>query len=225
VQIGIERQDHVCAAGALGLPCHRLESAATKLTTSWSLRHHRSTDVQGRGGRAVDLEDIKFHQCVRLTQFDENRQIVFTPPDGEFQLMSYRLSQLDLTPPFWIDCQQEHHGTSRIEYLVKIRSQFKQKVQAQSVEVSVPCPPDCRNPVTKQNAVCMSLLCNSALLCLSHLQSVRTGLFLGVGILDNMPYCRVPVRMMPQKTAFAGQLRTFRATRSFSCEQTYTCPL
>jgi AP-1 complex subunit mu len=101
----------------------------------------------------VDLEDIKFHQCVRLTQFDENRQIVFTPPDGEFTLMSYRLSQLELTPPFWIDCQQETHGTSRIEYLVKIRSQFKQKVQAQSVEISVPCPANCRNPVTKQNAV------------------------------------------------------------------------
>lgn len=116
------------------------------------------TELQGRGGQAVDLEDIKFHQCVRLTQFDENRQIVFTPPDGEFTLMSYRLSQLELTPPFWIDCQQEKHGTSRIEYLVKIRSQFKQKVQAQSVEVSVPCPANCRNPVTKQNAVSLHLL-------------------------------------------------------------------
>lgn len=61
--------------------------------------------AQGRGGRAVDLEDVKFHQCVRLTQFDEARQIVFTPPDGEFELMSYRLSQLELTPPFWVDCQ------------------------------------------------------------------------------------------------------------------------
>lgn len=67
--------------------------------------------------------------------------------------MSYRLSQLELTPPFWIDCQKEQHGSSRIELLIKIRSQFKQKVQAQSVEVAVPCPPDIRNPVTKQNAV------------------------------------------------------------------------
>ena len=109
--------------------------------------------AQGRNGRSVDLEDIKFHQCVRLTEFDDNRQIVFTPPDGEFELMSYRLSQLELTPPFWVDCQVEHHGTSRVEFMVKIRSQFKQKVQAQSVEVAVPCPPDCQNPVTKQSAV------------------------------------------------------------------------
>ena len=109
--------------------------------------------MQGRNGRSVDLEDIKFHQCVRLTEFDENRQIVFTPPDGEFELMSYRLSQLELTPPFWVDCQVEHHGKSRVEFLVKIRSQFKQKVQAQSVEVLVPCPPDCQNPVTTQTAV------------------------------------------------------------------------
>jgi hypothetical protein len=120
--------------------------------------------IQGRNGRSVDLEDVKFHQCVRLAEFDENRQIVFTPPDGDFELMSYRLSQLELTPPFWIDCQVEHHGASRVEFMVKIRSQFKQKVQAQTVEVSVPCPPDCQNPVTKQSAVrflcsCMQVPC------------------------------------------------------------------
>lgn len=107
---------------------------------------------QGRTGRAVDLEDIKFHRCVRLTRFEDDRQIVFTPPDGEFELMSYRLSQLELTPPFWVDCQVEHHGTTRIEYMIKVRSQFKQRVQATNVSVRVPCPPDCSNPVTKQNA-------------------------------------------------------------------------
>jgi hypothetical protein len=47
----------------------------------------------------------------------------------------------------------EPHGTSRVEYMVKVKSQFKHKVQAQSVEVSVPCPPDCRNPITKQSTV------------------------------------------------------------------------
>jgi hypothetical protein len=49
--------------------------------------------------------------------------------------------------------QVEPHGTSRVEYMVKVKSQFKHKVQAQSVEVSVPCPPDCRNPITKQSTV------------------------------------------------------------------------
>jgi hypothetical protein len=43
-------------------------------------------------GKAVELEDVKFHQCVRLSRFENDRTISFIPPDGEFELMSYRLS-------------------------------------------------------------------------------------------------------------------------------------
>ena len=31
--------------------------------------------------RLVDLEDIKFHQCVRLTRFESDHTISFIPPD------------------------------------------------------------------------------------------------------------------------------------------------
>ncbi len=37
------------------------------------------------------MEDVKFHQCVRLSRFESDRTISFIPPDGEFELMSYRL--------------------------------------------------------------------------------------------------------------------------------------
>jgi hypothetical protein len=52
-------------------------------------------EAQGRNNKqkAVDLEDMKFHQCVRLARFDNDRTISFIPPDGAFDLMSYRLSQ------------------------------------------------------------------------------------------------------------------------------------
>ena len=36
---------------------------------------------------AVELDDCRFHQCVRLTDFDATRTISFIPPDGEFELM------------------------------------------------------------------------------------------------------------------------------------------
>lgn len=39
----------------------------------------------------VDLEDIKFHNCVKLARFENDRTISFVPPDGEFELMSYRV--------------------------------------------------------------------------------------------------------------------------------------
>lgn len=46
-------------------------------------------EAQGRTGRqkAVDLEDMKFHQCVRLASFERDRTISFIPPDGAFDLM------------------------------------------------------------------------------------------------------------------------------------------
>ena len=37
---------------------------------------------------AVELDDCRFHQCVRLNEFDSSRTISFIPPDGEFELMT-----------------------------------------------------------------------------------------------------------------------------------------
>jgi AP-2 complex subunit mu-1 len=38
---------------------------------------------------AVELDDCRFHQCVRLNEFDSTRTISFIPPDGEFELMTW----------------------------------------------------------------------------------------------------------------------------------------
>lgn len=43
-------------------------------------------------GKSVEKEDINFYQCVRLARFENDRTISFIPPDGEFELMSYRLN-------------------------------------------------------------------------------------------------------------------------------------
>jgi AP-1 complex subunit mu len=50
-------------------------------------------DMTGRTskGKLIEMEDIKFHQCVRLNKFESERNITFIPPDGEFELMTYRL--------------------------------------------------------------------------------------------------------------------------------------
>lgn len=42
--------------------------------------------------KTVDLEDVKFHQCVKLNRFESDRTIFFIPPDGKFELMTYRLN-------------------------------------------------------------------------------------------------------------------------------------
>eukprot|EP00043_Microstomoeca_roanoka_P014692 m.146198 g.146198 ORF g.146198 m.146198 type:complete len:424 (-) comp16077_c3_seq1:127-1398(-) len=101
-----------------------------------------------RKGKAVELEDVKFHQCVRLSRFENDRTISFIPPDGEFELMSYRLSQ-DVKPLIWIEPIIERHSHSRVEYLIKAKSQFKRRSTATDVKIIVPVPSDADSPKFK----------------------------------------------------------------------------
>lgn len=98
--------------------------------------------------KAVELEDIKFHQCVRLARFENDRTISFIPPDGEFELMTYRLNT-HVKPLIWVEAVVEPHSHSRIEYMIKAKSQFKSRSIANNVEIIIPVPPDVDSPSFK----------------------------------------------------------------------------
>ncbi|KAK2703403.1 AP-1 complex subunit mu-1-like [Artemia franciscana] len=103
----------------------------------------------GRGkSKSVELEDVKFHQCVRLSRFDNDRTISFIPPDGEFELMSYRLNT-HVKPLIWIESVIERHAHSRVEIMVKAKSQFKRRSTANNVEVIISVPQDADSPKFK----------------------------------------------------------------------------
>jgi AP-1 complex subunit mu len=95
--------------------------------------------------KTVELEDVKFHQCVRLSRFENDRTISFIPPDGEFELMSYRLST-HVKPLIWIESVIERHSHSRVEYMIKAKSQFKRRSIANNVEITIPVPSDADSP-------------------------------------------------------------------------------
>jgi len=98
--------------------------------------------------KAVELEDVKFHQCVRLSRFENDRTISFIPPDGEFELMSYRLNT-HVKPLIWIESVIERHSHSRVEYMIKAKSQFKKRSTANNVEIIIPVPEDADSPKFK----------------------------------------------------------------------------
>lgn len=50
-----------------------------KINFDFPAKKNRFT-AGGRGGKGVELEDVKFHQCVRLSRFDAERTISFIPP-------------------------------------------------------------------------------------------------------------------------------------------------
>lgn len=101
-----------------------------------------------RGARSIDMEDIRFHQCVRLSRFESDRTISFVPPDGDFDLMTYRLST-KVKPLIWVNSVVESHQGSRIEYLITTRSNFKRASTANKVEITIPVPSDADSPKFK----------------------------------------------------------------------------
>lgn len=109
-------------------------------------------DLQGKTsrGKLVEMEDIKFHQCVRLAKFDKDRTITFIPPDGEFILMDYRMNAR-VKPLIMVECTIENQTKSKIEYLIKAKAQFKSKSTANNVEIMIPVPSDVDSPSFKTN--------------------------------------------------------------------------
>jgi len=100
-------------------------------------------------GKSVEMEDIKFHQCVRLAKFENDRTISFIPPDGEFELMNYRLNT-HVKPLIWVEAVVDPgHSRSRIEYMIKAKSQFKSRSVANNVEIHIPVPSDVDSPSFK----------------------------------------------------------------------------
>lgn len=104
--------------------------------------------LAGATNSDVEMEDIKFHQCVRLSKFENERVISFIPPDGEFVLMLYRLlaAQFLMKPLILVNCKTKVHKHSRVEILCLARAQIKKKSTANNVEIIIPIPEDADTP-------------------------------------------------------------------------------
>jgi hypothetical protein len=59
-------------------------------------------------------------------------------------------------PLIWVECVVDKHSRSRTEYLVKARSQFKERSAATNVEISLPLPPDAISPSVRTSQVQMA---------------------------------------------------------------------
>lgn len=104
--------------GAIKMKCYL--SGMPELRLGLNDKVMFETTGRATRGKSVEMEDVKFHQCVRLSRFENDRTISFIPPDGEFELMSYRLNT-QVKPLIWVECLVESHSGSRIEYMLKVR--------------------------------------------------------------------------------------------------------
>lgn len=111
-------------------------------------RNESSITNDGKKKSNIELEDLKFHQCVRLSKFENEKIITFIPPDGDFDLMNYRLTT-SIKPLIWCDVNIQVHSKSRIEIHCKAKAQIKKKSTATNVEILIPIPDDADTPSFK----------------------------------------------------------------------------
>ncbi|CAK8537634.1 unnamed protein product [Lathyrus sativus] len=90
-------------------------------------------------GGAVILDDCNFHESVRLDTFDTNRTLSLIPPDGEFPVMNYRMTQA-FKPPFHINALIEEAGSLKAEVLLKVSAEFASSITANTIKVQMPLP-------------------------------------------------------------------------------------
>nr|GMD82201.1 AP-2 complex subunit mu [Ipomoea batatas] len=89
--------------------------------------------------KTIELDDVTFHQCVNLTRFNSEKTVSFVPPDGEFELMKYRITE-GVNLPFRVLPTIKELGRTRMEVNVKVKSVFGAKMFALGVVIKIPVP-------------------------------------------------------------------------------------
>ena len=137
-----------------GMPEARIginDKLCIKTTTSSTTSSANNNNTKTKSSSYIHLNDIKLHRCVRLGKFDEDRSILFVPPDGEFELMRYSVSNLSL--PFYIYPNIVERGTptTRIVYDIKLESKFNPSMYATDIIIYIPTPNNANKNNVKVN--------------------------------------------------------------------------
>jgi AP-2 complex subunit mu-1 len=89
--------------------------------------------------KGIALDDYRFHQCVRLSKFDVDREITFIPPDGTFELMTYRITE-NIDSPFKLMPDVKMTGRNRLSLSLQVTALFDKNLSATNVVITIPCP-------------------------------------------------------------------------------------
>lgn len=83
---------------------------------------------------------------MKLPKFDKERSITFIPPDGSFELMTYRITE-NINLPFKIMPVITEAGKNKLEVRLKIKSIFEKNIFATNLVFKIPTPKNTSNVV------------------------------------------------------------------------------
>jgi AP-4 complex subunit mu-1 len=87
----------------------------------------------------IGLDDFNFHECVNASDFKDAKILIINPPDGEFVVMNYRIKG-DYQTPFRIFPYVEEITQYKLDFSLKIKSLFPEKLHASNVSVKFNVP-------------------------------------------------------------------------------------
>ncbi|KAG8430950.1 hypothetical protein GDO86_019671 [Hymenochirus boettgeri] len=100
-----------------------------------------SSELRGYGS-AVRVDSCQFHESVKLDEFESNRILKVSPPQGELTVMQYQVSDsLTTTLPFHVFPSLEREpGSSHLRIYLKLRCDLNPKSQAINLRIQIPVP-------------------------------------------------------------------------------------
>ena len=88
---------------------------------------------------SATLDDVIFHEAADLSEFDSARILNLVPPDGEFVLMNYRISNFNKLP-FRVYPTVDIVSADRVEVQIAIRADIPDQNYGSNMLVSLPLP-------------------------------------------------------------------------------------
>lgn len=107
-------------------------------------RDTQPADVQKKRYK-VPITNVQFHQCIELSRVYKENLIFFTPPDDEFQLLSYRVEQLKrknkkplvmLDPTYRVVAAEK-----KLQLMCTLSTTFKKNLHCHNLVVRLPIHP------------------------------------------------------------------------------------
>ena len=89
------------------------------------------------------IDDCNFHQSVQTRDFESQRTLFITPPDGEFVVMNYRINT-EFSAPFKIYTTIEE-SAYKLELKIKVNANFSDKFFAGNVVIRFNVPKSAQN--------------------------------------------------------------------------------
>lgn len=101
--------------------------------------------VVGRGDQnraryaTVVLDSVNFYETADYSRFESDRTVMMHPPDGEFTVMSYRVTG-DITQPFRVIPSIEVQSSYKAELTLRVRADIPTNTHGMNVTLKIPVP-------------------------------------------------------------------------------------